>query len=95
MGCRWACRCWRPRSQEALLFRVARVVEDHAPTRRGDAGARHMSTEWELVVGLEVHCELKTATKLFCGCRNAFGDEPNVNICPVVPGSAGLAACPQ
>ena len=48
-----------------------------------------MSTEWELVVGLEVHCELKTETKLFCGCRNAFGDEPNVNICPVCLGLPG------
>jgi aspartyl-tRNA(Asn)/glutamyl-tRNA(Gln) amidotransferase subunit B len=48
-----------------------------------------MSTEWELVVGLEVHCELRTATKLFCGCRNAFGDEPNVNICPVCLGLPG------
>ena len=42
-----------------------------------------------MVVGLEVHCELKTATKLFCGCRNAFGDEPNVNICPVCLGLPG------
>ena len=48
-----------------------------------------MSTEWELVVGLEVHCELDTATKLFCGCRNAFGDEPNVNICPTCLGLPG------
>lgn len=46
-------------------------------------------TEWEMVVGLEVHCELQTATKLFCGCRNAFGDEPNVNICPVCLGLPG------
>ena len=35
--------------------------------------------EWELVVGLEVHCELATATKLFCSCPNQFGDEPNTN----------------
>ncbi len=48
-----------------------------------------MSTDWELVVGLEVHCELATATKLFCGCRNAFGDEPNVNICPTCLGLPG------
>jgi aspartyl-tRNA(Asn)/glutamyl-tRNA(Gln) amidotransferase subunit B len=49
-----------------------------------------MSTEgWEPVIGLEVHCELKTATKLFCGCRNAFGDEPNTNICPVCLGLPG------
>ncbi len=36
---------------------------------------------WELVVGLEVHSELRTETKLFCGCRNAFGEEPNTNVC--------------
>ncbi len=48
-----------------------------------------MSTQWELVVGLEVHCELLTVTKLFCGCRNAFGDEPNVNICPTCIGLPG------
>jgi aspartyl-tRNA(Asn)/glutamyl-tRNA(Gln) amidotransferase subunit B len=42
-----------------------------------------------MVVGLEVHCELATATKLFCGCKNAFGDEPNVNICPVCIGLPG------
>jgi len=44
---------------------------------------------WELVVGLEVHCELLTVTKLFCGCRNAFGDEPNTNVCPVCLGLPG------
>jgi aspartyl-tRNA(Asn)/glutamyl-tRNA(Gln) amidotransferase subunit B len=44
---------------------------------------------YEIVIGLEVHCELKTATKLFCGCRNAFGDEPNTNVCPVCLGLPG------
>ncbi len=48
-----------------------------------------MSADWEMVIGLEVHCELATATKLFCGCRNSFGDEPNVNICPVCLGLPG------
>jgi aspartyl-tRNA(Asn)/glutamyl-tRNA(Gln) amidotransferase subunit B len=42
-----------------------------------------------MVVGLEVHCELATATKLFCSCRNAFGDEPNTNVCPVCLGLPG------
>jgi aspartyl-tRNA(Asn)/glutamyl-tRNA(Gln) amidotransferase subunit B len=42
-----------------------------------------------MVIGLEVHCELRTDTKLFCGCRNAFGDEPNTNICPVCLGLPG------
>jgi aspartyl-tRNA(Asn)/glutamyl-tRNA(Gln) amidotransferase subunit B len=44
---------------------------------------------WELVVGLEVHVELATATKIFCGCRNQFGDEPNTNVCPVCLGLPG------
>ena len=45
--------------------------------------------DWEIVVGCEVHCELATATKLFCGCRNQFGSEPNTNICPVCLGLPG------
>ncbi len=45
--------------------------------------------EWETVVGLEVHSELMTQTKLFCCCRNAFGDQPNTNICPVCLGLPG------
>jgi aspartyl-tRNA(Asn)/glutamyl-tRNA(Gln) amidotransferase subunit B len=48
-----------------------------------------MTAEWETVVGLEVHCELATATKLFCGCPNRFGDEPNTNVCPVCLGLPG------
>ena len=44
---------------------------------------------WETIIGLEVHCELKTATKLFCGCPNMFGDEPNTNCCPVCLGLPG------
>ncbi|MDA8279523.1 MAG: Asp-tRNA(Asn)/Glu-tRNA(Gln) amidotransferase subunit GatB [Actinomycetota bacterium] len=44
---------------------------------------------WEAVIGLEVHCELRTATKLFCGCRNEFGAEPNTHVCPVCLGLPG------
>jgi len=44
---------------------------------------------WEIVIGLEVHCELATRTKLFCGCPNLFGDEPNTNVCPVCLGLPG------
>ncbi|MGH9115392.1 MAG: Asp-tRNA(Asn)/Glu-tRNA(Gln) amidotransferase subunit GatB [Acidimicrobiales bacterium] len=47
------------------------------------------ATAWETVVGLEVHAELRTATKLFCGCRNSFGEEPNTNVCPVCLGLPG------
>ena len=48
-----------------------------------------MTTEWQMVIGLEVHCELRTATKLFCGCPNMFGDEPNTNVCPNCLGLPG------
>jgi aspartyl-tRNA(Asn)/glutamyl-tRNA(Gln) amidotransferase subunit B len=44
---------------------------------------------YEPVIGLEVHCQLLTRTKIFCGCRNRFGDEPNSNVCPVCLGLPG------
>ena len=48
-----------------------------------------MTVEYEPVIGLEVHTELSTATKLFCGCANEFGAEPNTNVCPVCLGLPG------
>jgi aspartyl-tRNA(Asn)/glutamyl-tRNA(Gln) amidotransferase subunit B len=42
-----------------------------------------MATKWEPVIGLEVHVELSTATKVWCSCKNEFGAEPNTNCCPV------------
>lgn len=47
------------------------------------------ATDYEIVIGLEVHVELLTATKLFCGCPNQFGAEPNTNVCPVCLGLPG------
>lgn len=41
------------------------------------------------IVGLEIHAELKTESKIFCSCRNRFGDSPNSNCCPVCLGLPG------
>lgn len=46
--------------------------------------------KYEAVIGLEVHTELRTATKIFCSCRTSFGAEPNTNICPVCLGLPGV-----
>jgi aspartyl-tRNA(Asn)/glutamyl-tRNA(Gln) amidotransferase subunit B len=45
--------------------------------------------KYEPVIGLEVHVQLLTASKAFCGCANRFGSEPNTNICPVCLGLPG------
>ncbi|MHB9294066.1 putative aspartyl-tRNA(Asn)/glutamyl-tRNA(Gln) amidotransferase subunit B [Hollandina sp. SP2] len=45
---------------------------------------------YQSFIGLEVHIHLLTKTKVFCGCRSAFGDEPNANICPVCMGYPGV-----
>ena len=48
-----------------------------------------MNNNYEIVVGLEVHAELSTKTKIFCGCKNEFGAEVNTNVCPVCMGLPG------
>ncbi|HYH85755.1 MAG TPA: Asp-tRNA(Asn)/Glu-tRNA(Gln) amidotransferase subunit GatB [Pyrinomonadaceae bacterium] len=48
-----------------------------------------MKNGWEAVIGLEIHAQLKTESKIFCGCSTRFGDEPNSNTCPVCLGLPG------
>lgn len=45
--------------------------------------------DYEMVIGLEVHSELATKTKIFCGCKTDFGAEPNTQVCPVCMGMPG------
>jgi aspartyl-tRNA(Asn)/glutamyl-tRNA(Gln) amidotransferase subunit B len=54
-----------------------------------------MDHAFESVIGLECHVELSTQTKMFCGCRNAFGAEPNTNVCPVCLGLPGSLPVPN
>src|ERR1700744_1620227 len=51
--------------------------------------------EYEAVIGLEMHVQLKTRSKMWCTCANAFGAEPNTNVCPVCLGMPGVLPVPN
>ncbi|MET0752766.1 MAG: Asp-tRNA(Asn)/Glu-tRNA(Gln) amidotransferase GatCAB subunit B, partial [Pyrinomonadaceae bacterium] len=48
-----------------------------------------MKNGWEAVIGMEIHAQLATETKIFCGCAVETGGEPNANTCPVCLGLPG------
>jgi aspartyl-tRNA(Asn)/glutamyl-tRNA(Gln) amidotransferase subunit B len=51
--------------------------------------------EYEAVIGLETHVQLKTKSKMWCGCANQYGAEPNTNVCPVCLGLPGVLPVPN
>ena len=51
--------------------------------------------ELEAVIGLEIHVQLSTRTKMFCGCELSFGDEPNVHTCPICLAHPGVLPVPN
>jgi aspartyl-tRNA(Asn)/glutamyl-tRNA(Gln) amidotransferase subunit B len=53
------------------------------------------AADYEVVIGLEVHCQLKTNTKMFCGCKNEFGGGTNSHVCPVCLGMPGVLPVPN
>ncbi len=53
------------------------------------AGGSSKDDRYEAVIGLEIHVQLATATKMFCGCELSFGDPPNTHTCPVCLGLPG------
>jgi aspartyl-tRNA(Asn)/glutamyl-tRNA(Gln) amidotransferase subunit B len=54
-----------------------------------------VSVSFEAVIGVECHVELRTLTKMFCGCLNEFGGEPNTKVCPVCLGMPGALPVPN
>jgi len=76
----------------------ARVGEDGVSGSGGAPGApggRGAADGWETVIGVEVHVQLRTATKMFCGCPAAYGAPPNTHVCPVCLGLPGALPVPN
>jgi aspartyl-tRNA(Asn)/glutamyl-tRNA(Gln) amidotransferase subunit B len=67
---------------------------DGGPREVGGAEARPERLQYEAVIGIECHVELRTKSKMFCGCANEFGGEPNTKVCPIclaLPGALPVA----
>src|SRR5438105_4296801 len=56
---------------------------------RGEGGRPQGVSRYEAVIGLEIHAQLRTKSKIFCGCSTAFGAAPNTHLCPVCLGLPG------
>ena len=79
-----------PSFEDERMLAAAAALERAIPA---DGGGALMA--WETVIGLEVHVQLRTRTKMFCACRTTFGDPPNTNVCPVCLGLPGALPVPE
>ena len=94
---------WKdPAAYDAQARKLARMFVDNfkafesrcAPRTSGRRAPRSCMP-FEPVIGLEIHAQLLTPSKIFCGCSTTFGAPPNTNICPGLPRAARRAAGPQ
>ncbi len=92
-SCRSACRS-RPGLRRAAAARRGARPREGDRLRRRRRGAAPMA-ELEAVIGLEIHVQLSTRTKMFCGCELSFGDEPNVHTCPICLAHPGVLPVPN
>ena len=87
-----------PAFSENLLLELGHALEQAVgfdPVPAAPARGRRVSTVatgWEAVIGLEIHVQLATRTKMFCRCANHYGDPPNTNVCAVCLAHPGDAA---
>src|ERR1700733_15119990 len=72
-----------------LPFKPGALLESKAMTVTTTSLSPEVLDRYEPVIGLEVHVQLLTNTKAFCGCANRFGGEPNTHICPACLGLPG------
>src|SRR5271168_2089733 len=74
---------------KTLPFAPPALLESKVMTLTANSVSREVLERYEPVIGLEVHVQLLTNTKAFCGCANKFGGEPNTHICPACLGLPG------
>jgi aspartyl-tRNA(Asn)/glutamyl-tRNA(Gln) amidotransferase subunit B len=68
----------------------AAEVMDGGPAGGAPGGGGAPEGTWEAVIGLEIHVQLSTQTKMFCSCAVTFGDPPNTHVCPICLGHPGV-----
>src|SRR5690606_36431087 len=85
--CRSGCNCKGRRFRRSDCSRLHTGFSRRPTGTRG--GRRIMDKPFEIIVGLEVHVQLLTKTKLFCRCSTEFGNPPNTQTCPVCLGLPG------